>query len=758
MADERVDELIIDIKIREENARRVTNALRGIRQETRTVAAGMRELDSSGSQSTKGIDKATNSVSKFNDELRELRANIEDNRDLTLGDLRGSIEGNQPEGFQPTGRGRNLARIGSEIRQLPSTQIPGLGIGTDAIGNVLRLGGAIGRITEAAGISGKALIGASVAGGVLAGALLILTTRFNDVKRAAQADADARTNALRLLQSNNKEEIQARINTLTEQRRINQEIAQDANANLQALRDGIRTQLGDAALLQSEFNALIGTGAGELAALKDGAAKANEALNATSVELDVLQSASGLAAQSVADLAAQEAHLKAVRSQQTEFIAELTREMNAEAEARRAIATGTSKQVQDRLKELSDEIIANAAYVEKLRERALADKAAGEENQLLIDEINKVAAATDALSETYDALNNDTVTAAIKAREAAEEQAKIRDESISATKKYLDDVANIEEKNFEARAAIEGRYQDTLAAIAERTAEAAAAALQKLIDAREKLTQGLGQAQLDAQQKAQFDALERQIDFQQDEARAARNHADELLKIRRDAADQEQDLIAARDFSGLARLRRDTTRRISDTTSSFTKERSEQLLAFQQKNEAQARQFVFEAQQRQEKYAIDLANAEAQYKRELAAQDRANIRANQKAEQARINDLNAQDRKYRTELIMRYNAIGQELTAIAQGNAGKLALEAQYYQQSQNLIQRYLNSTSSGGSGGAVGFGIGQTGAFSSNRQAAAFVVNQTNNIQSGLDANKVAEVVDNRTIALLRMVVPTRN
>lgn len=55
------------------------------------------------------------------------------------------------------GDGRNfLTRAGAQIRNLPSVQIPGLGIGTDAIGNFLRLGGALKDAVAAANLASKA--------------------------------------------------------------------------------------------------------------------------------------------------------------------------------------------------------------------------------------------------------------------------------------------------------------------------------------------------------------------------------------------------------------------------------------------------------------------------------------------------------------------------------------------------------------------------------------------------------------------------
>jgi ketosteroid isomerase-like protein len=88
-----------------------------------------------------------------------------------LGSLRQSIGGGTRNRFS----GANLSRIGSELRMLPSIRIPGLGIGTDAAANLIRVGGAASTVMEKTGTSlltvGKA---AGIAGLGLTATILAL--------------------------------------------------------------------------------------------------------------------------------------------------------------------------------------------------------------------------------------------------------------------------------------------------------------------------------------------------------------------------------------------------------------------------------------------------------------------------------------------------------------------------------------------------------------------------------------------------------
>lgn len=71
---------------------------------------------------------------------------------------------NAPDEAPAKGLGARLTSYGQSLRNLPSQQIPGLGIGTDAIGNLLRVGGAI----KTASDNAKAAAAATAAASALA--------------------------------------------------------------------------------------------------------------------------------------------------------------------------------------------------------------------------------------------------------------------------------------------------------------------------------------------------------------------------------------------------------------------------------------------------------------------------------------------------------------------------------------------------------------------------------------------------------------
>jgi hypothetical protein len=89
------------------------------------------------------------------------------------------------------GTRNKLTEIGVGLRNLPSQQIPGLGVGTDAIGNIFRIFGKL----EPMAVGFAAAIGVGVA------AVSLLQARTEELRKAAQSELDARTAALKLLKT-----------------------------------------------------------------------------------------------------------------------------------------------------------------------------------------------------------------------------------------------------------------------------------------------------------------------------------------------------------------------------------------------------------------------------------------------------------------------------------------------------------------------------------------------------------------------------
>jgi len=122
------------------------------------------------------------------------------------------------------GGGGGLSRLGSKIRSLPSTQIPGLGIGTDAIGNLIRVVGAISPAALPA-IAAVAALGAAVA--VVAKNVPDVTAGIRQITELDKAYYEARIKGTR-----------DSINAIVEQKQIEQKIAQARFDDLQFVSQG----------------------------------------------------------------------------------------------------------------------------------------------------------------------------------------------------------------------------------------------------------------------------------------------------------------------------------------------------------------------------------------------------------------------------------------------------------------------------------------------------------------------------------------
>jgi len=92
------------------------------------------------------VDAATN---RWDGDLTKLRNSIQGVREASaggLGDVTGGAGGLTGGG---TGRGGAITQFGSKLRQLPSIQLPGLGIGTDQVANIIRMAGALNEAAQA---------------------------------------------------------------------------------------------------------------------------------------------------------------------------------------------------------------------------------------------------------------------------------------------------------------------------------------------------------------------------------------------------------------------------------------------------------------------------------------------------------------------------------------------------------------------------------------------------------------------------------
>ncbi len=599
--------------------------------------------------------------------------------------------------------------------------------------------GAISEVVNSVGKGGAGLIGAI---GLLTLVTSLAQKQFEETARAAKEELDARQQALDLIRTGTKEEIQSRIDTLKAQQTADKARADQANQLLAQFRQGIAndpTAKFFSGLI--EVGAQLGIGAGQLKSAETAASDANAALGKTNTELDLLQQQQATGVTTTADLAAAEKELADTRKQTTErSIQYILEQTKLEQDAGKL----TVDQNKQRQSDLENQISLIAQEIQ-IRQ---ASGDASEENNKKLDEL----ALQFAQLSTQESYLAGTGMELAKANDELAASDKKRADSIAAVQKFNNDTAAIEQRVLEQRAALQDKYNQSLITIAQQAADAAANALQKLEDQRAKLLQDFQRNEADEQKKAELERQDKIINFQRDEAKALRDHERDLRKIREDAQEREFDLILNRDFAGLFASRRQTTQDINASNEQFNQERKDRYDAFQQELQDQIDQYVRDREARIAKYQQDLVDAQAQYNKERVQIETNRRVALQKAAQQYQQELSLANQKYTAELSARRTAIAAELQLIQQGAQARLSIE-------QALVQQYqaiLASVQGGGTGSGFQSGGGFTNSGGSTSSTANVNINQT--ITGGASAQSIASAVDSRIASTLNQIFPQRS
>lgn len=483
----------------------------------------------------------------------------------------------------------------------------------------------------------------------------------------------------------------------------------DANAIFNRLQEDVVKQYGAAGLALTAVNATLGTGAGEYKAANDALIEANKAyeeaataVNAITVAMGDEQVARNDSAEAARKAAEAEDALAAARARSAARAFDMA--VNATLEASNLAAGGNPEAVQDRIDALGRERAAILENLPLLQAQVDAAEKGSEAQRLLADSLSGYRERLQAIDVSLMTLaTSGTLAVAQAAKEATDAlkaQADIEKNLVAATERYNADVQRIEEQALAARASAQDKFNQALVAAAEAAASAAENALQKLQQRRDDLARNAGRGEVDAYKAAQLKRLDAEIQFQRDEAKAARAHARNLKQIREDAAASEEELLLRGDFAGLFSSRRQTTRDINRANQEYAAERAEQNLAFRQQLGDQIAQYQREREQRVVKFQRDLEDAQLQYQRERQQIDATRRAALVRASQQYQQELTLANQKYTAELKARRDAIARELQLVQQGEQAK----AQIFQAVLNQARAILAAIA-GAAGGSKGSG-----------------------------------------------------
>ncbi len=447
--------------------------------------------------------------------------------------------------------GAALRRLGREGRNLPSMQIPGAGIGTDAISNIVRLTGAFTDLTaksKVAAIAANVLtpaLGAQAAAtaaayapiAILVGGIVAIGVAITAFTNETSKNAD-RINAFaenqrdlnkRIADGLTTEDAQAELDRLTEAQQRNRETL----ATLQGAYDESQRRAG---ILGGVTKVL----SGDEEALANQIEETNKTIKDQQAEMDALSAALANGSLAANDAADAEAKLAAERS-----AALLT-------EAQQA---GELAQLRDRAANMNaEQIKTELEAVERRRVGVEAElavlQASGDTSEEVAKKIAALTGQLGFLGEQANVLKNTTPKAnTAEIEKAAKEAEKAANDAARAQQTYSDKVRDAGK-----------RYRDAVADINTAT--------------RDKLD--------DNQRKYEDDILKGAIEFNDEQLKEQREYERDLASIKRDAARAELDATRSRDFAALRDAREDRAAALDERRQEELDANSEQQIEYQQ--------------------------------------------------------------------------------------------------------------------------------------------------------------------------------
>lgn len=475
--------------------------------------------------------------------------------------------------------GKQLASIGRNIRNLPSVQVPGLGIGTDTFGRGAevagKLGVSLGQLAVAGGLAGAAI-------GALALVIKLLGNNAKDQALVLGAVADAnREVGQKLAEGLTSDQANKRLEEIA---RLREEETKNLDRNKGALEDAQKQ------FAQLFYNVNSGT---------DGLSNAVLGLAPQTQELNK-QITTGTA--NIAAYNTEEAALIAARDDGTlaaNDAAKAEAELAAQRTAsilREAEQAGTLAELKARANDLTKEQIDSELKALDVRRAGLeaelaALEASGDKTPEVTKKIDELRESLSFLGEQADVLKNAQKTAkSSEAEKAAEKAAK------EAEKAEKDRLREVE------------KAQDSAAKAQQNYTNAVEDANQKFQDATEDIGRNLKDTLIDNQQDLVDDLNEMSLEFNQNELKEQREFERDLARIKRDAEDAELDATRQRDFAAARDARESAAKATRDRREDEAAENDEQLIELQQ--DRQARQ-----------HERDLANRDAELDAKRARRD-----------------------------------------------------------------------------------------------------------------------------------------
>lgn len=556
-----------------------------------------------------------------------------------------------------TGSGSNLiARAGQELKALPSTQT-GLGFGTDAIGNVLRLSGALTEVAGKSALTTSAIslltpaLGAQTAATVAATApIALFVAGFAAIAIALKSLTDAtaqnvdrintfaesqRTLSDKIASGLTSDEAKKELEELNTRRKLEA----DTLNTLQAAYDKSTAQLKAATIggvsLGNAFDNISKIVSQDEQALADQIAKSKEVYESTEGDVVALTAALEDGSLAANDAKVAEEELAKERTKNALATADAA---GKELAARQKADAATGEQNEKRLQAITDESAVIQAQIDSLT-------ASGDTSEDVTAKIASLTSQLGLLGKESEYISS-TALAASKARDQEKQAAEDQ-------RKALEEATRAQEQQAKAVKSANETYRNAVQDIGTRLK-------QTLEDNTTKLNRDLDSIAT----KYADEQYDLQIKANRAERNAYQDQLDDLRKIRKDADKDEQEALIEGDFKDLYLSRKARDEAIQEEMQTSDEERQRRA-----QNQQDALEDLSRTNQRQ--------------------REQANLAFNQRANDAQL----AQNRELQQARTTQNRAIAQAASAL---NA-ELGLRQQFWNATLKQAQAALGQISGAG-------------------------------------------------------------
>lgn len=488
------------------------------------------------------------------------------------------------------------------------------------------LGGDLGVVAVSGGLAVLAL-------GAIAAAGAVFKAELDDASKGLGDAVTKVDDYYKAIEKGTTDSINAQIKAADLDKTIQEEKVKTLQAAYDAAHPKPQTADAESADIGAALTSIFSDVSGGGKQLNKDLEDSKKALNDTSINIEALKAALGDTTVASNDAAIAEQKLQDARDKTAD------KNIQQAQQTAQLEATGTTKQIQDRLTAIQVERDAvnkqieagglSAAEIQKLNQQLRDLGAEAERDSVVIGPAiaareKEIAAIENASKAVTDHAN------AIDKQNQAE---------VTAVEKYNKDVQSAEDSATQARITVNDKLQNALVSAAEKAVEDANKALDQLTQKRQDNLISLTRDEDKITRDAADQQINDQIKAQTQERDDLQTHLQNLKQIREADAGRQRDDLLNRNYRDLFSLSEQKTQDVNKENDRYTQQEQQRQEALQIQEGDQARAIQIQRRERLIAYQNSNEDALKQYNIEIQTANQAKQKAIQLAQQANQKEL-----------------------------------------------------------------------------------------------------------------------